>query len=216
MLSKLLPYCRYEEAVSSLMIDWAEHPGQPLKELEVFVGFILNKTGSQTNRQRDKSVKLKDEFERIATLFMRQLRRPESSDGLAGEQDGLELCLAAVHVGCAEKYGLERGWSRRGAFKVESFKILAASALVGELNSLQNRMIEITAGGFVGVRGASPPHNSIIPRQEASSYSANNAARQVAAQYIANNAAQGGLASTDKVTKDLLALIQDKYAQAMR
>ena len=37
------------------MINFSEHPTQPITEIEVFIGFIVNKTGLQTRRQRRQS-----------------------------------------------------------------------------------------------------------------------------------------------------------------
>lgn len=56
----------YEAAISDAMAQYSEHPIKPLTELEVFIGNILNRSGVQTNRQRDSSTKLRDEFERIS------------------------------------------------------------------------------------------------------------------------------------------------------
>lgn len=61
----------YEAAISNAMSQYSEHPINPITELEVFIGNILNKSGVQTNRQRDKSIKLKDEFERISNCTLR-------------------------------------------------------------------------------------------------------------------------------------------------
>lgn len=56
----------YEDAISDAMAQYSEHPIKPITELEVFIGNILNRSGVQTNRQRDSSTKLRDEFERIS------------------------------------------------------------------------------------------------------------------------------------------------------
>lgn len=56
----------YEDAISDAMAQYSEHPIKPITELEVFIGNILNRSGVQTNRQRDNSIKLRDEFERIS------------------------------------------------------------------------------------------------------------------------------------------------------
>jgi hypothetical protein len=131
---------RYEDAVYGLTIDCAEHPHQPLKELEVFIGFIINKTGIQSRRQRDRSVKLKDEFERITTLIMREMRSPASLGGFTSELDALELCLACLHVGCLkENREIQRSGQRTTARDIESFKIVAVTALMRELSVLERR-----------------------------------------------------------------------------
>lgn len=147
----------YDHAIEELMVENAENPSQPLAELEVFVGFFLNKTGGvQTRRQRDRSVRLKDEFDRITTWIMRQMRKPTPSADVTSELDALELCLACLYVGCM-KESVENSWknSRRLARRVESFRVVAACALLKELNSLDPNMGRRRnggGGGFVGVR----------------------------------------------------------------
>lgn len=44
----------------------SENPVVPISELEIVTGFVFNKSGVQTRRQRDTSAKLKDEFDRIS------------------------------------------------------------------------------------------------------------------------------------------------------
>ncbi|EHA18336.1 hypothetical protein ASPNIDRAFT_176277 [Aspergillus niger ATCC 1015] len=70
---------RYEEAVFSARNNYSEHPIDPLSELEVFIGSVMNK-GVQTRRQRDQSNKLADEFDRISTWIVGQMRAGSSSD----------------------------------------------------------------------------------------------------------------------------------------
>lgn len=135
------PTDRYEEAVYGLTIDCAERPHQPLKELEVFIGFIMNKTGIPSRRQRDRSVKLKDEFERITSGIIRQMRTPASPSGYTSELDALELCLACLHVGCLKKNRSMRSGPRPAAHDIESFKLVAARALMLELNALEGRTL---------------------------------------------------------------------------
>ncbi|KAK4095967.1 RdRP-domain-containing protein [Parathielavia hyrcaniae] len=127
----------YEDALHGVMIDCAEHPHQPLRELEVFVGFIMNKTGVQSNRQRDRSVKLKDEFERITAWITKEMRNPSSASGYSSEVDALELCLACLYTGCKKEYRAAHPGRRSSARDLESFKIVAAAALVRELGLLE-------------------------------------------------------------------------------
>jgi hypothetical protein len=124
------------------MNDFSEHPVNPITELEVFIGYIINKMGVQTRRQRDRSTKLKDEFERIAAWITSQLRPHGDSKvpltGYETEFDALELCLACVHIGGErEKSGVAR---RRtdGYGKLKSFRVVAASALLAELDLFEN------------------------------------------------------------------------------
>ncbi|KAK4233862.1 RNA dependent RNA polymerase-domain-containing protein [Achaetomium macrosporum] len=136
----------YEEDIHGVMIDCAEHPHQPLKELE-------------TRRQRDRSVKLKDEFERITTYITREMRSPTSDSGYTSELDALELCLACLHVACQKERRELRPRHRSSAQDLESFKIVAAAALMRELSVLERGTAAGQAyaygggGGYVGVEG---------------------------------------------------------------
>ncbi|KAK3321315.1 RNA dependent RNA polymerase-domain-containing protein [Cercophora scortea] len=153
----------YEDAILSVMVECSDHPHQPLRELEVFVGFIFNKTGSQTSRQRDRSIKLKDEFERIAGWIMRQMREPVSPGGLANNFDALQLCLACVHAGCIKEDMAINSWTRNLGQNIESFRIVAASALMRELNAIENGIRALRnadSGGYVGVSGRPAPSST--------------------------------------------------------
>ena len=122
----------------SAMNNFSEHPINPISELEVFIGYIINKTGVQTRRQRERSIKLKDEFDRIATWIMSQMR-PRGDDivpitGYETEFDALELCLACVSIGGKQEQP-EATRRRRGEYgELKSFKVIAASAVLAELD----------------------------------------------------------------------------------
>ncbi|KAK3356793.1 RNA dependent RNA polymerase-domain-containing protein [Lasiosphaeria hispida] len=203
----------YEDAVSEMMAEWSEHPSQPLTELEVFVGFVLNKTGVQSRRQRDRSVKLKDEFDRVSKLTTRQMRRPVSTDRHSGELDALELCLACVKVGCTKEPRRDYAWKRANS-GIESFRVVAASALLRELNSLKSQRSEHSGGGFVGVNGS---HTMTIPVRPAP---AQQPTKYTAAQTKARPTAttSHSTAQTDPVqlpqaSHDLLSLLGKGYRQ---
>ncbi|KAL4981526.1 RNA dependent RNA polymerase-domain-containing protein [Aspergillus falconensis] len=102
----------YEDALSTAMANFSEHPIYPITELEVFIGQILNNSGVQTHRQRERSIKLKDEFERIATWISSQMR-PE------GPITGY------------------RSHRRRGWDGLESFQVVSACALLMEVEGLE-------------------------------------------------------------------------------
>jgi hypothetical protein len=101
----------------------------------------------QTQRQRDKSLRLKDEFDRITQWTETMIRKPEmggqssSTDEdriIAGSDDGLALSMACLHV------GLKRKQSRRfeaGRFdgKFQSFKVIAACCVIRELDAAMKR-----------------------------------------------------------------------------
>lgn len=128
----------YEEAVFEAMGMFSSHPTKPLTELEAFIGNIINKSGVQNHRQRDSSKKLRAEFDRISTWITGQMRRVSHESEPTGYQtryDNLHLCLACVHAGCEEDDHDRRGSRHEG---MESFKVVAACALLAELGTLKN------------------------------------------------------------------------------
>ncbi len=157
----------YEDAVINAMSDYSENPMYPLTELEVFVGDIINKTGGQNHRQRDKSIKLRDEFNRITTEISRMIRHHGASDHKVGEQGGgadgttgpatradgasttahedIAMAIACMHVACEPGDQPHLSWryktSKNG---LESFKIVAAAVLTQVLARAEgmNRMSE--------------------------------------------------------------------------
>lgn len=149
----------YEEAVSAAMGQFSLHPTKPLTELEVFIGNVLNKSGVQTHRQRDSSIKLKDEMGRISTWITGQMRRVNHEPAgetatLTGYQtqfDNLHLCLACVHAGSEDTAG-----PRESRFEdMQSFRVAAACSLLSEINLFENGQQRGSGGGggFVGVGG---------------------------------------------------------------
>lgn len=173
----------YEAAISDAMKHYSEHPIKPITELEVFVGNILNRSGVQTNRQRDSSTKLRDEFERISnctcfstsatfsliaalsakqsnfadacflgiTKSMRRVSH-DPGDPVIGYQDrydNLHLCFACVHAG--GKAAQDDLWRQSHDYdNLQSFRVVAACALLSELNTFE---VGRGGGGYVGVRG---------------------------------------------------------------
>lgn len=145
----------YEEAVSDAMSQYSAHPTKPLTELEVFIGNVLNKSGVQTHRQRDSSIKLKDEMDRIVSWITGQMRKvshdPEVTPltGYQTQFDSLHLCLACVHAGCEDTVA-----PRVSRFEdMQSFRVVAACALLSEINLFENGQSGNRSGGFVGVSG---------------------------------------------------------------
>ncbi|CAN8097779.1 unnamed protein product [Discula destructiva] len=139
----------YEEAVSGAMAQYSEHPIKPLTELEVFIGNVVNKSGVQTNRQRDTSIKLGEEFDRISVWITKQMRRVSHDSevpltGYQSQYDNLHLCFACVHAG-----GKADIWQKgRDYANMQSFRVVAACALLAELRTFELAR----GGGYVGVR----------------------------------------------------------------
>lgn len=139
----------YEVAISYAMLQFSEHPVRPISELEVFIGAILNKSGVQTNRQRDNSIKLRDEFSRISSWITSLMRKDRLGvdaplTGYESRHDSLHICFACVMAGGENTSGLHDVYQ-----DMQSFRVVAACALLGEL-SLHERVRR--GGGYVGVR----------------------------------------------------------------
>lgn len=148
----------YEGAISDAMVQYSEHPVKPISELEVFIGNILNKSGVQTNRQRDNSIKLRDEFQRISLWITSQMRRVhhEPDAPLTGYQtvhDNLHLCLACVYAGSEKGSGLQG----KAFENMQSFQVVAGCALLSELKSCEKMH---KGGGYVGVRNGSATYGA--------------------------------------------------------
>ena len=168
-------YPRYYDAIWSATLNYSEHPSLPISEIEVFTGCIFNKSGVQTRRQRDKSLQLKDEFDRIAKWAESAIRKRKSrtqqadldqdqEDGgddyyAAVETDigpsGLELSVACLVVACTKKTpGNRRSGGLNTDSEFQSFKAVAASCALRELDiATRKRNLYGGGGGFVGVNG---------------------------------------------------------------
>jgi hypothetical protein len=137
----------------------------------VFIGEIFNKSGSQTRRQKDRSIKLKDEYSRIARWAESQIRkRPMST--LSAEQDeydgyddvgeaasrssvtgisasdtsleALELGIACLFVACAPQRNSTKAGRHLGD-ENQSFKVVSACCIVKELDKALS-IADIRAG----------------------------------------------------------------------
>jgi hypothetical protein len=124
-----------------------------ISELEVFTGSIFNKLGVQTRRQRDKSIQLKDEFDRIAkwTTAMIRDRKTEISgehtlnvQPMMHSDDSLILSIACLHVGMMDsETGTRAG--PRGIEELQSFKVIAACCVIKELDLAKGYREEVGA-----------------------------------------------------------------------
>ena len=154
------------------MWQYAENSRTPLSEVEAFCGSILNKRGSQTRRQRDSSIKLKEEVDRMMSWVAELIRDrgsegsnvqpPSSLDGKedAAEEDSrkreavIQLCLACVTIGSTNDTRVGNVTRHREpTTSLVSFRVLAACCLLREFNALKRTTAEKTGGGFVGVSG---------------------------------------------------------------
>ena len=117
----------YNDSVATTCFEYSDHPSIPVTELEVFSGNIFNKSGVQTRRQRDRSIQIKDEFDRICDMVTKLIRKrvlydsdEEDEESLAsgsllgeGEYDhveALELSVACLAVAVELAGGGGGGW----------------------------------------------------------------------------------------------------------
>ncbi|KAL7943797.1 RdRP domain-containing protein [Trichoderma barbatum] len=168
----------YEADVANSMWHFSDNPRAPIKEVEAFCGSILNPRGSQTRRQRDSSIGLKEEMDRTMNFIVKLIRdrsggassNADDAASVATDDDGhserermiaVELCWACVMVGSAQ----DRNLSYHGNEKpLESFRVVAASCLVKELNELLMQRRLSRTGGFVGVRSGAQYHGALPMR----------------------------------------------------
>ncbi|KAL7906964.1 RdRP domain-containing protein [Trichoderma velutinum] len=166
----------YQVQVSQCMWQLSLNPRAPLREVEAFCGSILNPKGSQTRRQRDSSIKLKEEMDRIMNFFTKQIR--DRSGGAIGNADdaaststdddgqserermnAVELCWACVVVGSEQ----DAADNHHGGEKThESFRVVAASCLVKELDGLLTRKKLGREAGYFGGR-LGPRYHGALP-----------------------------------------------------
>ncbi|KAE8376072.1 RNA dependent RNA polymerase-domain-containing protein [Aspergillus bertholletiae] len=118
----------YEDAIISAMDTYSDHPTKPISELEVVIGSIINRRGVPTRRQRDRSNKLHDEFDRIATWITSIMRCQGAEDP---DPNGLELSMACLYHGVQVR---DSGYRKEVYGELKSFRIVAACALLAELD----------------------------------------------------------------------------------
>lgn len=144
------------------MWHFSESPRKSLSEVEVFLGSILNKRGSQTRRQRDSSIKLKEDIDRYMAWIVKLIRNRGMSDDDAAtsvtgsvaedtrsRENTIELCWACVVVGCEKRTNAS---SQNDSEELESFPVVAACCLLKELNIVNQEMQLAAGGGYVGIR----------------------------------------------------------------
>lgn len=144
----------YEDAMWQATMDYSEHAYLPIEELEVFTGSIFNKTGVQTWRQRDRSLKLQDEFDRIVSMTRQRILVGEGNDESAsGRAYRLGRSLACVRAGLTRHGTRKKSSGGRGTdAEFQSFKIIAACCVVTELKkavaSAEMELVAMFAGNM--------------------------------------------------------------------
>ncbi|KAM5343104.1 hypothetical protein ACJ41O_014070 [Fusarium nematophilum] len=168
----------YDSTITDNMWRFSENPRKSLSEVEVFCGFILNKRGGQTRRERDSSIKLKEEIDRIMTWIVKLIRdrgagndtetMSTMTDTSAApnrwREDVVELCWACVCIACITDVG--PSFVYHGTGELQSFRVVAACCLLKELNNLARKMDASSGGGFIGVgRGRRGGRHMTLPRR---------------------------------------------------
>lgn len=159
---------RYESSISNNMWQFSSNPRVPITEVEAFCGSILNPKGSQTRRERDSSIKLKDEMDSVMSHMVKLIsdrsggaaNMDDTSSVMSGDNEigerkamnAIELSWACMVVGSDKSQ--DKNY-RQDEPTLESFRVVAACCLVKELNDLLTRKswgrMFKTSGGFVGV-----------------------------------------------------------------
>ncbi|KAJ1338747.1 RNA-dependent RNA polymerase [Microdochium nivale] len=141
----------YNDALWELTLEFSESAGEPITEVEIFTGSIFNSRGLPTKRQGERSLQLKDEFDRVTRWIESLMRQHRMRDHIEDEENyneyaapeayhntahsPLELSLACLHVGTYSpqpKSQRSRRMVAGGNF--QSFKIIAAACALRELD----------------------------------------------------------------------------------
>jgi len=114
----------YEYNLVDSMFRYSTHRAQHLTEKEVFLGFILGRSGAATKRQREMSLVMKERFDR-------EVR--ETISWMRGDTDALERSIACLHLGKE----IKRQSRGRVELELRSFGWIAAAVCMEELNKYQ-------------------------------------------------------------------------------
>ncbi|KAF2271259.1 RdRP-domain-containing protein [Westerdykella ornata] len=143
----------YEDAIWNATIEFSDHAARRITELEVFTGALFNRSGVQTRRQRDRSIKLKDEFDSIAHWAESMIRKRNIKSAAdenyledAVVQPGAGNCVEALRLSIAcLQVGIMKDEDRVGFGRTDeefqSFKFVAASCALHELQTSPDRLI---------------------------------------------------------------------------
>jgi hypothetical protein len=120
--------------MSNVALEYSDHATKEITELEVFTGQIFNSTGVQTPRQRDGSVRLKDEFDRILNWTASMIRKGRH-DSKTSSSDPLALSIACLYVGIASMQRASQLSMGRRKAGLQSFRVVAACCVFKELDA---------------------------------------------------------------------------------
>ncbi|ATY60774.1 rna-dependent rna polymerase [Cordyceps militaris] len=136
----------YEDSISESMWHFSENSRNHITEAEAFCGSILNKRGVQSRQQRETSIQLKDETDRVMTWITKLIRdgveRIDDEDVYYSDESdeddysALRLSWACLVVGCSKPADGVKA-PDRGTGELKSFRVIAAACLLKELNDLR-------------------------------------------------------------------------------
>jgi len=111
------------------MTTYSEHPSRPITELEAFIGNILGATGSQSKKQRDLSVTMKEAYDRHAAYIVSCI--VDDYENHAADALGRSIACFAVGLEEGKVYQAAKGRADR----LSSFGYFAAAVCLKELDS---------------------------------------------------------------------------------
>ncbi|KAF3070560.1 putative RNA-dependent RNA polymerase 2 [Daldinia childiae] len=170
----------YDDAVWTATMEYSDSFTKGLSELEVFTGYIFNKTGAQTRRQRDRSVRLKDDYDALARWVESMIRKkkvdPRDSDDVDYDSDSnidstgyytdsrhhdstpLELSIACLHVGIAKPKSFGRNKD-----DFQTFKVISAQCALTELELALQRQEFATGAAIFAAATKRAPRVGVVP-----------------------------------------------------
>lgn len=122
----------YEEAILTIMKNYSEHPLRPMSELEAFIGDILGAQGSQSRKQRDLSIPMKEAFNSDVSYVIRCIIGSNDEDSEERLAEALERSIACFYVSLGEVTRVNMGGRRTES--LISFRYLAAAVCLKEMD----------------------------------------------------------------------------------
>lgn len=142
----------YEAGLLENMQQFSNNPRVSVTETEAFCGDLVNKTGSQTRQQRDLSVKMREEMDRLMHWIVGLIRNPDGAEAGGGAVGGglgrlhrlqaLEMAVACFMIemqsptGAGTGAGVLGGAGKKPQDGLQSFRVIAAACMLNELEAV--------------------------------------------------------------------------------
>lgn len=126
----------YEDSILNIMENYSDHPLRPMSELEAFIGNILGAQGSQTRRQRDLSIPMKEALNRDMSYIVsciRGTKEDEHEEELPSDVP-LARSIACFSVSLGEVTRVMMGGRKTEA--LVSFRYVAAAVCLREMEKV--------------------------------------------------------------------------------